>query len=87
MTLLNKIHAKVKQRNYLTFDEYMEMCLYYPGLGYYNNQDISLDPKNSDFITGPEVSFLYAESMAQFYLKCKSHKRLDNIIEFGAGSD
>ena len=86
MTLLNKIHAKVKQKDHLTFDEYMEMCLYYPGLGYYNNQDTSLDPKNSDFITGPEVSFLYAESLAQFYLKCKGHKRLDNIIEFGAGS-
>ena len=86
MTLLNKIHAKVKQKDYLAFDEYMEMCLYYPGLGYYNNQNISLDPKNSDFITGPEVSFLYAESIVNFYLKCKAYKRIDNVIEFGAGS-
>jgi len=84
--LLRKIHAKAKQDGYLTFDEYMEMCLYYPGLGYYNNQSISLNPKNADFITGPEVSFLYTESMIQFYLRCKAHKKLDNIIEFGAGS-
>ena len=86
MELLKKIHAKVKQNEYLTFDDYMEMCLYYPNLGYYNNPNINLDPKNADFITGPEVSSLYAESILNFYKNCKLFKNVDSVLEFGAGS-
>jgi SAM-dependent MidA family methyltransferase len=84
--LLKKIHAKAKQNEYLTFDDYMEMCLYYPNLGYYNNANISLNPKNADFITGPEISSLYAESILNFYKNCKVFKNVDSVLEFGAGS-
>ena len=86
MELLKKIHAKVKQKNYITFDDYMDMCLYYPNLGYYNNKNISLNPKNSDFITGPEISPIYADSIISFYNSCKKNKKIEYVLEFGAGS-
>lgn len=86
MELLKKIHAKAKQDGYLTFDCYMDICLYYPHLGYYNNKYISFDQKNSDFITAPEVSSIYTDSIINFYLQCKKYKKIDNILEFGAGS-
>tara|TARA_B100000767_G_scaffold129929_1_gene123434 strand:+ start:1382 stop:2485 length:1104 start_codon:yes stop_codon:yes gene_type:complete len=84
--LLKKIHAKAKQDGYLTFDCYTDICLYEPHLGYYNNKHISFDQKNSDFITAPEVSSIYTESIINFYLQCKKYKKIDNILEFGAGS-
>ncbi len=86
MELIKKIHAKVKQKNYITFDDYMDMCLYYPDLGYYNNKNISLNPKNSDFITGPEISPIYADSIIDFYNNCKKNKEIEYVLEFGAGS-
>ena len=86
MELLKKIHAKVKRNGYITFDEYMDMCLYYPNLGYYNNKDISLDPRNSDFITGPEISSIFTDSIRDFYTSCKNNIKIDYIVEFGAGS-
>ena len=86
MELIKKIHLKAKQDQYLTFDEYMDICLYYPEHGYYNNKNISLDPKNSDFITAPELSEIYTDSIITFYLQCKKYNKLDNILEFGGGS-
>ncbi len=86
MELIKKIHAKAKKDGYLTFDDYMDICLYHPHLGYYNNNNISFDKKNSDFITAPEVSPIYTESIINFYLKCKEHKKIENVLEFGAGS-
>ena len=85
MELLEKIHAKAISDGYLTFDEYAEICLYCKDLGYYNN-NISFDPKNSDFITAPEVSSIYTESIINFYIQCKNYKKIENILEFGAGS-
>lgn len=86
MNLLKKIHAKVKQNKYITFDDYMDICLYYPDYGYYNNKNISLDPTNSDFITGPELSSLYTDSLIDFYIKYKKFHTVENVIEIGAGS-
>ena len=86
MELLEKIHAKANQDGYLTFDDYINTCLYYPHLGYYNNKNISFDPKNSDFITAPETSSVYTESIINFYIQCKKYKKIENILEFGAGS-
>ncbi len=86
MELIKRIHAKTKQDKYITFDDYMDICLYYPDQGYYNNDKISLNPKNSDFITAPEISFLYSKSILNFYMECKKSKNIENIVEFGAGS-
>ena len=86
MELNKKIHAKVKHNGYIAFDDYMEMCLYYDDLGYYNNKNISLNPKNSDFITGPEISPIYTDSIINFYNNCKKNKEIDYVLEFGAGS-
>jgi SAM-dependent MidA family methyltransferase len=84
--LLEKIRAKIKKDGHLTFDNYMDICLYYPHLGYYNNNNISFNQKNSDFITAPEISYIYTQSIINFYLQCKKYKKIENVLEFGAGS-
>ncbi|MBH32090.1 MAG: hypothetical protein CMD90_00370 [Gammaproteobacteria bacterium] len=86
MKLIEKIHKKVKQNLFITFDDFMEISLYYPSLGYYDNKNISLNPKNSDFITAPELSSLYAKSIANFYLQCRKYTKINNVLEFGPGS-
>lgn len=86
MSLLKKIHAKAEQDGFITFDHYMDLCLYNPNHGYYSNKKISFDKNKSDFITAPELSPLYAESIIEFYLNCKKFKNVNNVIEFGAGS-
>lgn len=86
MKLIEKIQKKIKQNLFITFDDFMEISLYYPSLGYYDNKNISLNPKNSDFITGPELSSLYAKSIANFYLHCREYTKINNVIEFGPGS-
>lgn len=86
MKLLDKIQKKISQSGHITFDDYMEYCLYTPNLGYYNNKNISLEPSKSDFITGPEVSSIYTDSIVNFYKKYKNFQNIENIIEFGAGS-
>jgi len=86
VSLLKKIHAKAEQDGFITFDQYMDLCLYYPNHRYYNNKNISFEKNKSDFITAPELSSVYAESIIEFYLNCKKFKNINNIVEFGAGS-
>ena len=63
MTLLNKIHAKVKQKDYLTFDElYGNVLSMILILDIIIIKHIVSRPKKFDFITALELSLLYAES-------------------------
>ncbi|MAR81683.1 MAG: hypothetical protein CMD47_03800 [Gammaproteobacteria bacterium] len=86
MNLYEKIETKIKQENYLTFDKYMEMALYEPDYGYYDNPQTSLDPNNCDFITSPELTRLFGASIYNFFLKILKNHSYRNFTEFGAGS-
>ena len=86
MNLTKEIHAKIKQEGYLTFDEFIDMSLYFPNYGYYNNPNTEFGPKNSDFITAPEISEIYTCSILKFYKDIRKHKKIKNVLEFGAGS-
>lgn len=86
MNLTKEIHAKIKQEGYLTFDEFIDMSLYFPNYGYYNNPNTEFGPKNSDFITAPEISEIYTCSILKFYKDIRKHKKIENVLEFGAGS-
>ncbi len=86
MELLEKIHAKIQQNGFITFDEYMDMSLYFPKYGYYNSERTDFHPKNSDFITAPELSAIYTNSIVKFYTDSRKHKKIENVLEFGAGS-
>lgn len=70
----------------LSFAEYMQMALYEPGYGYYVAGQTKFGP-NGDFITAPEVSYLFsyalAEQCADILFELGSGA---SILEFGGGS-
>lgn len=83
--LLAFICQKIKQTAPLSFAEYMQLALYHPELGYYNNGTQKFD-EGGDFITAPEISPLFGQSIAQQIISVFSALNAHNILEFGAGS-
>lgn len=84
MNLKQIIKDKIIQKaSPIGFDEFMDMALYQPGLGYYS----SGTPKfgyQGDFITAPETSDLFGYTLAR---QCAEVMNGDNdVIEFGAGT-
>ncbi|MBC8493229.1 MAG: SAM-dependent methyltransferase [Candidatus Thioglobus sp.] len=65
------------------FDEFMQLSLYYPKLGYYRSGSEKFGEKG-DFITAPETSDLFGFCLAK---QCAEVLSPDaSILEFGAGS-
>lgn len=69
---------------WIDFARYMELCLYAPGLGYYSAGAVKLGP-DGDFITAPEMSSLFGETLARPIAEVL-RKTEGDILEFGAGS-
>lgn len=69
---------------WIPFERYMELALYAPGLGYYSAGAKKIG-KDGDFITAPEISALYGQSLAQCAADVLAQTGAD-ILEFGAGS-
>jgi SAM-dependent MidA family methyltransferase len=69
---------------WIPFERYMELALYVPGLGYYSAGAKKIG-KDGDFITAPEISALYGQSIAQCAAEVMAQTG-GNILEFGAGS-
>ncbi|WP_245828279.1 class I SAM-dependent methyltransferase [Solemya elarraichensis gill symbiont] len=67
------------------FDRYMEMALYYPGLGYYAGGQQKFGSQG-DFVTAPEVSSLYGQALARQVAELLQQLDKGCVIEFGAGS-
>jgi SAM-dependent MidA family methyltransferase len=92
MNLKNIIIDKIKQSDtkQISFSQYMEMCLYTPNLGYYNNSSIKIG-KDGDFTTACEISYLLGHCIANAIsistnLDEKQQKQQQIIFELGAGS-
>ena len=70
----------------VSFSQFMETALYQPQYGYYTGNKINIG-KDGDFITMPEMTPLYAYTMAyQFIESWNLMQSSKNIIEFGAGT-
>ncbi len=69
----------------LSFDHFMELALYAPGLGYYS-AGLRKFGAAGDFITSPEVSPLFAYSLANQCAEILAQLGGGDILEFGAGS-
>jgi SAM-dependent MidA family methyltransferase len=69
---------------WLSFERFMELALYAPGLGYYSAGSIKIGPAG-DFITAPEVSALFSRCVAR---QCAEVLRATGgeILELGAGT-
>jgi SAM-dependent MidA family methyltransferase len=92
--LAQLIQQKIKKSGgCISFAEFMQMALYTPGLGYYAGGAQKFG-KDGDFVTAPEISPLFAQTLARQYaqLQANIHAALSvgvlksSILELGAGT-
>ncbi|HVH82800.1 MAG TPA: SAM-dependent methyltransferase, partial [Steroidobacteraceae bacterium] len=79
------VHAELAAAGgWLSFERFMELVLYAPGLGYYSAGSWKLG-SGGDFVTAPEVSELFGRCVAA---QCAEVLRGTGgeILELGAGS-
>lgn len=77
--------AIADQGGAIPFSQFMELCLYAPGLGYYS-AGLEKFGAGGDFVTAPEISPLFGRCIAR---NCAAVLRAlgdGDILEFGAGS-
>ncbi len=70
----------------MSFQRFMQLALYAPGLGYYSAGCQKFGSKGGDFITAPEISPLFAECLAAQCQQVLASIEQADILEFGAGS-
>jgi SAM-dependent MidA family methyltransferase len=86
MRLVSAIIERIEQRGgVIGFDEYMQMALYQPGLGYYS-ASLPKFGAEGDFVTAPEISPLFGYCLARQAAALIDQGCVAEILEFGAGS-
>jgi SAM-dependent MidA family methyltransferase len=70
---------------WISFERFMELALYEPGLGYYSAGSTKLG-RSGDFVTAPEVSPLFSRCLASQCAEVLAHVAGGDILELGAGS-
>jgi SAM-dependent MidA family methyltransferase len=74
---------------WLPFDRYLELALYTPGLGYYSGGARKFGHRaedGSDFVTAPELSPLFAQTLARALAQALTASGTTRLMEFGAGT-
>ena len=80
---------------WLPFDRWMAEALYAPGLGYYTAGAVKLASARDaqgkelpagDFVTAPELTPLFAHTLAQQAAQILQDTQTHTVLEFGAGS-
>jgi len=69
---------------WLSFERFMELALYAPGLGYYSAGSTKIG-SGGDFVTAPEVSGLFSRCVARQCAQVLTATGGD-ILELGAGT-
>jgi len=84
--LTQRVKTKIKENGSpIAFEAFMQMALYEPQLGYYQNNLHKFGEKG-DFITAPEMGSLFAECIANSVIDTLNNDGLNSILEIGAGS-
>jgi|SouAtlMetagenome_1021521.scaffolds.fasta_scaffold16684_2 SAM-dependent MidA family methyltransferase len=84
--LLSVIQQQIKESHgKISFAKFMQLCLYYPGLGYYSAGSQKLGPLG-DFTTSPEISSLFSQTLARQLQDASKQLDSFDLLEFGAGS-
>ena len=88
--LLQRVFAAIHTSGgWLPFDRFMALALYEPGLGYYSRssrQFGAMPSSGSDFVTAPELSPLFGQTLARQVAQALDAAGADAVFEFGAGS-
>src|SRR6202012_2729069 len=80
-----RLHAEIAQAGgWLSFERFMELALYAPGLGYYSAGSAKFGAAG-DFVTAPEISDLFGRCVARQCAEVLSITGGD-ILELGAGT-
>lgn len=74
----------IANQGQISFSRYMELALYHPQYGYYNNAKEKFGAKG-DFITAPMIGELFANCVAKQIRELITNKVKPEILEFGAG--
>jgi SAM-dependent MidA family methyltransferase len=83
--LQQRIGARITQAGgWLAFDQYMQMALYEPGLGYYDASGSKFGAQG-DFVTAPEISPLFGQALAAEVAGAFAQLP-GRVLEFGAGT-
>lgn len=82
--LAQKISQRLHLKQKIPFSEFMQQALYAPGLGYYSAGSRKLGA-GGDFVTAPEVSGLFGQTLAQSVQQAWTSTK-KHILELGAGS-
>ena len=85
-TLTNLIKQEMSSLNgVMSFSRFMELALYHPTLGYYNSDSFTLGSQG-DFTTSPEISPVFAKTIAKWFGDALYHIENGSVLEFGAGT-
>lgn len=79
------IRAEIRSAGgWISFERFMQLALYAPGLGYYSAGSVKFGPEG-DFVTAPEVSDLFGRCLAR---QCAAvlDESGGEILELGAGT-
>ncbi len=83
--LKEKIVKEVKEKGFITFDRFVEVCLYDREFGYYTKKRIKTG-LGEDFITAPEVSKSFGKTVANYLKRRVEEISLPlKILELGGG--
>ena len=88
------LHATVAAHGgWLSFDHWMAQALYAPGLGYYAAGNVKLAEADGDvrapagdFVTAPQLTPLFARTLARQAAQVLRQTQTDAVLEFGAGT-
>src|SRR6478735_9213959 len=85
-TLSEIIKNKILEQGPISFHDFMEMALYYPGLGYYTSSPDKIG-KHGDYYTSPYLTNVFgnviAKQLEEMWLL--TGKKDFTIVEYGAG--
>ena len=81
-------HIHATPDNAIAFDEWMDLALYAPGLGYYVSGTTKLGGSQpvGDFATAPEMTPMFGYTVARQVAQILEGSQSSQILEFGAGS-
>src|ERR1700733_2757086 len=79
------LHAEIARAGgWLSFERFMDLALYAPGLGYYSAGSAKIG-SGGDFVTAPEISDLFSRCVARQCAQGLQHTGGD-VLELGAGT-
>jgi NADH dehydrogenase [ubiquinone] 1 alpha subcomplex assembly factor 7 len=76
---------EIRKKGFVTFDRFVELCLYHPEYGYYTSKRLGNFP-GEDFVTAVELTPAFGKTLASYMVKKSKELELPlNVLELGGG--